>query len=124
MALFSVIRRISREDLAKRGEVPAWIDELLQPLNDFMDQTVSTLRGGITFSNISHKEVKFRFTSGTESQFSVPSNRRVAGIQVVEALNKTITGYGFTRKSNGNIGITVKFDGGGDADCNVKILLE
>jgi hypothetical protein len=129
MAVFGVIRRISREDLAKKGELPAWVDEMLSTLNEFLDRTVTALRGGLTYDNFACKSVQLKFTSGTARTVSLAPNQRVSGIHVLEALNHTVTGYGFYRNSDGTIDVRIKFEkhdgtaASGEVMCTVKVLL-
>lgn len=119
------IKKILKEDLAKFGKLEAWVEPFISTLNGFIEPVVRTLSNNLTFAdNFACKVIEQKFTSGTAAEVSVPAGRRVYGILPVEALNKEITSYKFTRKVNGNISITLTWTGGGDAVCRVVILLE
>lgn len=121
-----VIRRILKEDLARSGEeLPKWLDSLLEPLNEALDQIVLSIRNNLTLrDNMNTKEFEGTFTSGTAQEVSITSKSRPIGVLVVDAAGKTVTGYGFTRLVNGNISVTLTFSGGGSAKCKIYILLE
>jgi hypothetical protein len=121
----SVIQKIVKEDLAKFGKLEAWVEPLLESINEGIEAFASALNGRLTFlDNFHQKTVEITFTSGTEKEIAIPANKRVVGVLVLEALNKIITEHGFTRKTNGNIGITISWTGGGDATCRVVILFQ
>ena len=67
----STIRRILKEDLQKAGDIPDWVDQLLTPLNQFIDVITIGLRNGVTLSeNMSGKLVTIKLDHGVESQVS------------------------------------------------------
>lgn len=121
----SVVRRISKEDMQRSGEVPEWMDSLLGPLNSFIDQMVTALRGRLTFAdNMLGKKVTIEFTHAVSKDVSVPTNAKVIGIMPIDAENDQIIGYGFTRSSSGIISITMRLQSGGSANCTLLIHME
>jgi hypothetical protein len=120
----SLIRRILKEDLARQGEVPAWVDSLLNPLNDFINQVAIAFENNLTIKdNVLSKTLSLTFTSGTELEVNPQSSFKVFGILVPDASGKVVSGYGITsRKTNGNIGITINFASGGSSTCSVVLL--
>ncbi len=61
------IKRISKEDMARKGDVPAWIDPMLETLNEFIEKITQALNGNLTFAdNFLCKEVEQEFTDATE----------------------------------------------------------
>jgi hypothetical protein len=123
--ILGTIRRILREDLARSGELPKWIEPFLSPLNEFIEKVVLALTGRLTFKdNFRCKVYTGKFASGTPKEVSVPVGARVFGILAVEVLDQVITGYGFDRKANGNLSVTITHDGSGEIQSSVVILLE
>lgn len=119
-----VVKRISKEDL-KSKDLPAWIDQLLYPMNDFITKVVVALQGKLTFQdNFSASVLDKKFESGTELEINPQSgNIRVSGVLPLYAGGKTVTGFQWDYKSNGNIGVTFTFSGGGSANCKILVLL-
>lgn len=118
----SVVRRILREDLANSGELPKWIDALLVPLNQFIDNVALALRTNLTLSdNIAGKFVQTAFVHNTELQINPLSQRKVIGIIPLDTSGNAITSFGWSRKTNGNVGITFNFSGApsGNITCSV-----
>lgn len=56
-------RRINRQDLPGS---PAWVDNLLSPVNLFFEQTYALLNGSVDFQNITGQQIT--------TTFSTPSN--------------------------------------------------
>lgn len=125
------IKRISRDDIAKSGDVPKWLDALLEPLNQFIEKSGLALGGGLTLEdNALTKRIHLKFTHNTEqviNPFPVGSrNLSVDGVFWVDAEGQAVTSFKWVRKTNGSIGVTFKFDGGlsdTTANCTVYILL-
>ena len=107
----STIRRILKEDLQKAGDIPDWVDQLLTPLNQFIDVITIGLRNGVTLSeNISGKLVTIRLDHGVEAQVSPdPLKTRVIGMIPLSTDVQVLDKHGFQYKSNGNIGVTFYF---------------
>jgi hypothetical protein len=118
------LRRINKEDIAKAGEVPSWLDALISPLNDFLDQVTSALRNRLTFEDNFQCAVKtIKVYSGVESEVSTGSRLSVRGVQVLDGGEEIISSFGFRRLTNGNLGITVNFLTAADAEVTFLISL-
>ena len=120
-----IIKSIRREDIATSGEVPAWIDKLLGPLNQFIEQVGVAVTGRLSVGdNLAQKYITQTFTDNVELDVNPNDRRRVVGMIPVYSAEKIITGYNFIYKNNGNIGVTIKFDTAGSSDCKILLLFE
>jgi hypothetical protein len=120
-----IIKSIRREDLATSGELPVWIDKMLGPLNQFIEQVGVAVQGRLSVSdNLAQKYITQSFTHNTELEINPNDKRRVVGMVPVYASDKIIAGYRFTYKNNGNIGVTILFDGAGSSDCKILLYFE
>lgn len=119
-----VIKRISREDF-KTKELPDWIDSLLYPLNQFIDTVVNALSGRLTFEeNFSSKVLEFDLKHDTELIVNPQRGRlRVIGVIPTYFGGAIMTGFGWTRKADGKIGLTVTFSDSGTHKTKFIILL-
>ncbi len=114
----SNIKFISRDDLSKAGELPKWLDAFMQPLNDFIGKVGQALQGQLTFEdNFLCKVVKTDLTHATELEVNpYPTARsrslRVTGVLVLGAGGGAVDAFRWVMKENGNIAVTVAFDGG------------
>lgn len=127
--ILGVIKRIAKEDMAKFGQIPNWIDALLNPLNDFIEKTGLALQNRLTFKdNFLGKVVSTEFTHDTELEINpYPSTRgslSVAGVIPVSTGELSIDAFKWVKKQNGNIGVTVKFVTGTSATLKLFIFLE
>lgn len=123
-----LLKRIPKEQLSKAGELPGWIDALLDPLNEFIEKVGLSLQGRLTLEdNFLGKMVTQEFTSGTELEInprnSNQANLAVQGILILQSEDLLVTSWGWQRKTNGNIGVTVNFATGTIADVKLFILL-
>ena len=119
-----VIKKILREDLARAGEIPAWVDPLLLTLNQFIDSVVTALQGRLSFSdNFSCKIVSQTFTSGALLSLNPQSRLKVLGALPVFFGGKTLTKFKIALNTNGNADVTLTFDEGGSAPCYLILLL-
>jgi len=111
--IIGTVRRILREDIARAGEVPKWVDALLSPLNEFIDKVSQAISGNITFKDNFSLKVKTQSityaSSPTEYEISPASNIRVTNVIPGDASGVRIIDFGWTRKANGNIGLKVKW---------------
>lgn len=127
--ILGLIRRISKDDLVKLGEVPKWIDAFLTPLNDFIEKVGLSLQNRLTFrDNFLGKVVTVTVIHATELEVNpYPSTRgsfRVAGVVPISTGELFIDAFKWVSKQNGNIGVTVKFTGGTTAKIRLQIHLE
>lgn len=127
--ILGVIKRISKDDMAKLEKLPKWIDALLTPLNDFIEKVGLALQNRLTFKdNFLGKVGTFTFVHDSELEINpYPATRgslRVAGVIPVSSGDMFITAFKWVSKSNGNIGVTIKFSGGTTANVKLQIQLE
>lgn len=120
-----IIKAVRREDLAVAGDVPGWVDKLLSPLNQFIEQVGVAVTGKLSVGdNLAAKYITQNFTSNVELEINPNDKRRVVGMIPVYATSKIISGYNFTYKNNNNIGVTIVFDSAGSSDCKILLLFE
>lgn len=118
------VNLIRKEDLGKGADLPKWIDALLGPLNQILDNMARALKGRLTFADnfacIVSQQV---FDTGAALEIGIPIGKRVLGCFPVESLNKQIDKFGFSRLQTGNINVTIDFVGGGTAiPCTLIVL--
>jgi len=120
-----IIKSIRREDLASSGEIPAWIDKLLGPLNQFIEQVGVAVTGRLSVGdNLAQKYISQTFTHNVELEINPNDRRRVVGVVPVYCADKMLMGFKFTYKNNGNIGVTISFDSAGSSDCKIILYFE
>lgn len=124
----SSIKTISKEDMARRGEVPKWIDPMIETLNTFIDQVTRALSGNLTFEdNFLCKVIEQEFTHATELVVSPrPEGRnglRPWGVQVEYASGEQVDSLTWRILDTGNIGVTIGFGSSVTAKCKLLILL-
>ena len=84
------IGRILKENM--QGELPAWIDGLLTPLNRFIDVGVSALQNRLTFAdNFSARIHTQTFNSGETVSINTKSDLKVSGVIPLYFGGKTLT---------------------------------
>jgi hypothetical protein len=114
-----LIRRISKEDLGK--EPPGWVDGLLSALNPFIDQVVVALQGRLNFEdNFASRVASYDLTHDTELEINPQVPGRVTGAFPVFVDGAVLTGWAWSHKQGGNIGLKVRFDSGGSTKKAVK----
>jgi len=118
MSVIKGVKSIRREDLP--SDTPDWIDGLLDPLNAFMDTTITALRGGVNYRDNMRAELKkFTFADQVELEVSHKFNGMV-GAQVLYCED-------FCQKrerqiDNDTIGITLKFDSSAEEEVTFAII--
>lgn len=119
--ILGVIRRILKEDLSRSGEVPSWLDALLEPLNQFIDQVGVALQKNLTFrDNFACKVTTQTFTHAVEATINPQSKQKVTGVIPLSGGEELIDAFGWRILSDGQIGVTVRFvDTSASADCSV-----
>ena len=126
---FSQFKRVLKEDLAAAGgEVPKWVDVLLQPINLFIENVALALQNRLNFSdNFFSKEVTIRFVDGSAQEVNPTTafakSARAYGILLLSSSGETVDNFIWTNKTNGNVSITVNFNSASDAECTFLILL-
>lgn len=121
----AVIKTIKKEDLSKAGEVPEWGNALIEALNPFIETVGQALQGNLDFeNNFQSRQKKLKFKSGVESSLNPDSGKlRVAGVIPLSAGGLNVSGFKWVQKTDGNIGVTFTFAGGGEATCELLLLL-
>lgn len=127
------VRTVRQDDLrAAGGDIPAWVDVLLQVYNSNFEAIGKTLLGNLTFAdNLSCATKTFTFTHATELIVNPASSRRVTGmLPPVDSSGYVIDSWTFTRKTDGTLGVTINFLNGVSsgsnatrAACTIVILL-
>ena len=121
----STIKTIVREELAKYGELPAWINPLLGTLNQFINSVGLALTGNLTYAdNFACTEKVLILTHGVEQALNTGSNSRPTEVRIRDANGLVIDKFGWSRKADGSVGVTVYFDGGTSTtsiECRVLI---
>lgn len=123
----SVINRILKEDLSKAAQVPAWVDALLSPLNQFIDLVGSALKNRLTFlDNFAGSRISISCTHNTQVRVNPQTKQKVAGVLLLSSGAQIATGFGWQMLSNGLLGLTVQYSAGGTtaATCIFQILVE
>jgi hypothetical protein len=102
-----VIRRLLKEDLQAGGEeIPAWVDSLLSPLNQFIDFVVLGLRNNVTFKdNFLGSQLTAKFTNKKELKVNPGTNQKVSGVIVLNVSGYVLKGFGWRPKSDGTLGV-------------------
>ena len=119
-----VIRKIRKEDLG--GDVPGWVDRLLSPMNQFIEQVGVAITGRLTFEeNVSGKFVTQDFTHNVALEVNLQDTREPLGIVPIFSQGQLISAYGWERLDNGNISLTLQFaSGSGTASSRVLVLFK
>ena len=128
----ALLKLISKDQLSKAGDIPKWVDSLLEPLNQFIEKAGQALQGQLTFSdNFLCKEPVVKLVHAVETEVNPYTSAKqktlkVRGVLIQDASGVGVDGFKWSRKTNGNIGVTVKYDGGvagQQSNCTLLILL-
>lgn len=127
-----VVKRVDKADLsksAKEDKLPAWVDALLTPVNEFIEKVGQSLQNQLTFrDNFLGKVVEVNFTHDTELEINpYPGTRgslRVSAVYHATTGSIFVTGFKWKALQNGNIGVTFRFDGDTEASVRLHIHLE
>lgn len=119
MAVIKGVKRIDRNDLP--SDTPEWADFIIDPLNSFMDTTISAMRKGINYDNLRREIKKYTFTDQVELEVS----HKWAGLVGVEVLYCEDFYKVRTRQiNNDTIGITFKFDSAGTQEVILSVVAD
>lgn len=122
------IKRISKEDMARQGDVPKWMDPMLDVLNDFIEKVGRALNGNLSFEdNFLSKIIDQEFTSAAELIVSPSLDGRTGlrayGVTVLSTSGEQLLSLTWRLLETGNVGITIGFGSVVTAKCKVLILL-
>jgi hypothetical protein len=124
-----VIKKVDRADLAARGEIPPWVDPLIDAINQFIDPVGRALAQRLDFeNNFLCRKIEAEFTTDVESIFNPTVkapivNPKAIGMIPIHTGGVTLTGQKFTQKDDGTIGITLTFTGATTADFRIILFL-
>jgi len=125
-----LLKRIPKEQLQKAGgEIPKWIDALLDPLNEFIEKVGSALQNNLTFrDNFLGKTIEIEIFNNTVIEINPrnvgQSNLRVTGVLLLSSGSLLVESFGWQTNSKGNIEVTVIYASGTSAICRLQTLLE
>ncbi len=123
-----LIRRISKEDMARYGDVPKWMDPLLDTLNTFIERVATALNGNLAFpDNVLCKEFSQNFTSATAYTINPHLDGRpqanAYGVLVIDTNGAEVTKFLWSKLASGNISVTITFSAATTNKCTLLILL-
>lgn len=123
------LKRLLKEELSRsKDPVPSWMDAVLRVINTTIEQVGVALSNRLTFEdNFLCTVVNREFTHDVELEINpragLQGNLRVTGVSLLSGGDLIVDKFGWVQKSNGNIGVTIGFDGGTSATCRLLILL-
>lgn len=124
------IRTIAKEDFRGK-DVPEWLDQLLDPLNTFIEQVGLALQGRLTFEdNFFSKVLTLKLTHNTALEINplqggTARATRVLGVLALSAGGDGVDSLAWDQLSNGNVEITIKFtSGSGEQSCKLLLLYQ
>lgn len=123
-----IIKTISKENFRSK-DVPKWVDQLLEPLNQFIEQVGSALQGRLSFQdNFYSNIVTHTLVDSTELEINPNADgnarRRVLGVIPISSGSLAIESFNWNEKSTGNIGVTVTYASGTSAEVRLLILYQ
>lgn len=122
----AAIKTIVREELAKFGDLPKFVDPMLQTLNQFINQVGTALKGNLTFEdNFFCRQKVVTLTSGVAQEINPdPSKRfKVIGVICLDSGGLGVDKFNWVQVSNGNVQVTINFNSGTSAQCRIVIFL-
>lgn len=114
------IKTVVKEELQKQESLPKWIDPLLIPLNQFISQVGSALKGNLTLEdNFFCKTKKLEFKSGVSIAVNPDTLNKITGCLCVDVGGATLQGFRWRALDSGLIEVTVTHDGGDARMCKL-----
>lgn len=120
-----IVKMIQRDELSRFEALPAWVNPLLQVLNQFILNVGSALKGNLTFQDNFLCTVKqLDFKDATEKEINPESKFRVVGVLPLDSGGEGIDIFKWRQLQNGNIGVTFTFvTAAATKPCRILILL-
>ncbi len=123
-----LIKRISKEDMAAKGEIPGWVDPMLDVLNDFIEKTAKALNSNLSFAdNFLCREHTQDFASGTAYDVNPAidgrAKLRVYGVLLLDANGAEVDKLKWQKLANGNVSVTLTFTAATTNKCTILLLL-
>lgn len=114
------LKRIEKQDLANKGDLPAWLDVLIQTLNQMFPPVVTALQKNLTLNdNFFGRQSDIKLTSGVSQKISSQSIFKVIGVQVLDIGGNTLTKFKWSRNTDATISVSLTWDEGGSAMCKL-----
>ena len=119
-----ILKKIQKEDLQTGEDLPKWVDRMLTPVNQFIEQVGIAITGRLSFGdNMAGKFTELRFVHDVEQELNPNDSRAVIGVIPVFAEQDLIVGYGWRQLANGNISVTLQLDGASADAVLCRVLL-
>jgi hypothetical protein len=119
-----IIKKIQKEDLQTGEKLPAWVDRMLTPINQFIEQVGIAVTGRLTFGeNMAGKFIDGTFVHNEAKELNPNDARVVYGVVPVFCSGDIIVGTSWTVLTNGNLSMTILFDSAGTESRSCRLLL-
>ena len=121
MAIIRGVRKLLKSDFP---DAPQWFDNLLRPLNEFMDSVIGGLRNKLTFRENFYSDIKeYTFTHNIELNISFNLDSYQGLLITKTPEDQFIVGWKARVISTGVLGVTILFSGGAASTGNCKIVI-
>lgn len=122
------IKRISKEDMSRKGEVPAWIDPMLDTLNEFIEKMTQAVSGNLTFGDNFLAKTHYQdFTDGVAQVVNPKIDGRtqltVDGVWPIDTNGVEVVGFRWSRLDSGNIEVEFSFPSAVTTKCRLLIVM-
>jgi hypothetical protein len=125
----STLRKIAIEDLQKAGgEIPPWVETLISPINELMDQFATGMRSGLSVrQNFLASILDVKLTHNVELKLNTQKSGIVLGVIPLSAVGEnaqveTITSFGYRVLGANQIQVKATF-GSGSGTRQTKLLV-
>ena len=122
----SVVKRISKESIDQSSKsLPSWLDNLLAPLNDYLEKMYLAVSGRLTFAdNFYSTTVTVELTHNTQKTIGTQTNAQVLGCLLVNSGGAMVTGFTWENAKTSQVNVTVQLSGATTATCTLILLLK
>jgi len=119
-----ILKKIQKEDLQTGEDLPKWVDRMLSPINQFIEQVGVAITGRLSFGdNMAGRFVELSFVHNVAQEVNPNDARPVVGIIPIFAEQDSIVGYRWGQLSNGNISITLRLGAANSSAVFCRVLL-